>query len=93
MELLALVLSLFDGIIGSRPGIYRGALLATLVFSAIDALSAAGLGLPAITGVLSEYVPFYGIQMGWLVPAVLGAAVGGVLGGTVKEPVVEAEKG
>ncbi len=93
LVIVFVVLSLFDGIIGSRPGIYRGALLATLVFSAIDALSAAGLGLPAITGVLSEYVPFYGIQMGWLVPAVLGAAVGGVLGGTVKEPVVEAEKG
>ena len=93
LVIVFVVLSLFDSIIGSRPGIYRGALLATLVFSAIDALSAAGLGLPAITGVLSEYVPFYGIQMGWLVPAILGAVVGGVLGGTVKEPVVEAEKG
>ena len=93
LVIVFVVLSLFDSIIGSRPGIYRGALLATLVFSAIDALSAAGLGLPAITGLLSEYVPFYGIQMGWLVPAVLGAVVGGMLGSKVENPAVQmAEK-
>lgn len=87
------MLSLFDGVIGSRPGIYRGALFATLFFSAIDALSAAGLGLPAVTGLLSEYVPFYGIQMGWLVPALVGAVIGGIFSGAETAPAVEAEKG
>ena len=93
LVIVFVVLSLFDSVIGTRPAIYRGALLMTLAFSAVDALSAAGLGIPALTAVFSAYIPFYGIQMGWLCPAIAGALLGGLYSLTGKQPEVEMQKG
>ncbi len=79
LVIVFVVLSLFDGIIGWRYSIYRLAINVTLFFAVLDGLSAAGIKFPALTEVLTAYVPFYDIGMGWFVPAVVAAACGWVL--------------
>ena len=74
-----MVLSLFDGIIGWRYSIYRLAINVTLFFAVLDGLAAAGIKFPALTEVLTAYVPFYDIGMGWFVPAVVAAVLGWVV--------------
>ena len=76
LVIVLVVLSLFHGIIGERRAVYRWALDVTLVFAVIDALNAAGLQLTVLNNILSNYVPFYSIMLGWLLPAVIGAAIG-----------------
>lgn len=79
LVIVFVVLSLFDGVIGWRYSVYRMAINVTLVFAVLDGLSAAGIKFPALTAVLSQYVPFYDIGMGWFVPAVAAAAFGWLL--------------
>ncbi len=79
LVIVFVVLSLFDGVIGWRYSVYRMAINVTLVFAVLDGLAAAGIKFPALTAVLSQYVPFYDIGMGWFVPAVAAAAFGWLL--------------
>ncbi len=76
LVIVFVVLSLFDGVIGWRYSVYRMAINVTLVFAVLDGLAAAGIKFPALTAVLSAYVPFYDIGMGWFVPALAAAALG-----------------
>jgi LIVCS family branched-chain amino acid:cation transporter len=50
-----------------------------LFFAVLDGLAAAGIKFPALTEVLTAYVPFYDIGMGWFVPAVVAAVLGWVV--------------
>jgi LIVCS family branched-chain amino acid:cation transporter len=79
LVIVFVVLSLFDGLIGWRYSIYRLAINVTLFFAVLDGLAAAGIKFPALTDVLTAYVPFYDIGMGWFVPAVVAAAFGWVV--------------
>ena len=76
LVIVFVVLSLFDGLIGWRYSIYRLAINVTLFFAVLDGLAAAGIKFPALTEVLTAYVPFYDIGMGWFVPAVVAAVLG-----------------
>ena len=76
LVIVFVVLSLFDGFIGWRYSVYRMAVNVTLVFAVLDGLAAAGIKFPALTELLTAYVPFYDIGMGWFVPAVVAAALG-----------------
>ena len=79
LVIVFVVLSLFDGFIGWRYSIYRLAINVTLFFAVLDGLAAAGIKFPALTEVLTAYVPFYDIGMGWFVPAVAAAVLGWVV--------------
>ena len=79
LVIVFVVLSLFDGVIGWRYSVYRMAINVTLIFAVLDGLAAAGIKFPALTAVLSQYVPFYDIGMGWFVPALLAAGLGWLL--------------
>lgn len=79
LVIVLVVLSLFHGVIGNRKLVYRFALDFTLAFAVVDALNAAGFSVPVVNSVLAEYVPFYSLMLGWLIPAVLGAVVGAVV--------------
>ncbi len=89
LVIVFVILSLFDRFIGWRKSIYQGAILVTLAFSLTDALHAAGLGSQVFYQTLTEYVPFYGVMMGWVCPSIVGAFVGFLLsfGQKEKEPV------
>ena len=79
LVIVFVVLSLFDGLIGWRYSIYRLAINVTLFFAVLDGLAAAGIKFPALTEVLTAYVPFYDIGMGWFVPAVVAVVLGWVV--------------
>ena len=76
LVIVFVILSLFDRFIGWRKSIYQGAMALTLVFSLIDGLHAAGLSNAPMHALLTEYIPFYGIMMGWVRPAIAGALIG-----------------
>lgn len=70
------LLSLLDSKIGERTVVYHSALNVTLVFALLDGLNAAGLSLPFVNSLLSAYVPFYNVMLGWFVPAIIGVLYG-----------------
>ena len=74
--IVLVVLSLFHSVIGERRAVYRWALDFTLAFAVVDALNAAGFQLTVLNNVLSQYVPFYSLMLGWLLPALIGAGIG-----------------
>ena len=74
--IVLVVLSLFDRVIGRRSDVYRYAIDFTLVFSVIEGLHAAGIDIPGLNALMNQYVPFYSVMLGWLLPACLGAILG-----------------
>ena len=74
--IVLVVLSLLDRFIGWRRSIYQWACDITLAFAVVDGLNAAGIHVPVLNAVLADYVPFYSIMMGWLLPAIVGAVIG-----------------
>ena len=79
LVIVFVILSLFDRVIGWRKSIYHWALNLTLVFALIDGLNAAGIHFHPLNQLLTAYLPFYKLTMGWVVPAICGTAIGLVL--------------
>lgn len=77
--IVLVVLSLFDGVFGGRRSVYRWGIGFTLAFSIFGGLNAAGLKIDAVDALFSRYLPLYASNLGWLVPAAAGIAVGGVV--------------
>ena len=86
LVIVFVILSLFDRFIGWRKSIYQGAVLVTLAFSLTDAMHAAGFGSAALYEILAAHVPFYGVMMGWVCPAVAGAVLGFIISLGQKAP-------
>lgn len=86
LVIVFVMLSLFDRFIGWRKSIYQGAILFTLVFSLTDAMHAAGFGSAALYEMLAAHVPFYGVMMGWVCPALAGAVLGFIISLGQKAP-------
>ena len=86
LVIVFVILSLFDRFIGWRKSIYQGAMLVTLAFSLTDAMHAAGFGSAALYEMLAAHVPFYGVMMGWVCPAVAGAVLGFIISLGQKAP-------
>ncbi|MFC3039892.1 branched-chain amino acid transport system II carrier protein [Virgibacillus xinjiangensis] len=75
IAIVLILLTFLDKLFGGRKGVYRGAILFTAITSLYDGLTAFGLELTGITPVM-EYLPFFGIGLGWLVPAIIGGLIG-----------------
>ena len=90
--IVLVVLSLLDRFIGWRRSIYQWACDITLAFAVVDGLNAAGIHVPVLNAVLADYVPFYSIMMGWLLPAIVGAVIGWVVSLFRTAPSEEAAK-
>jgi LIVCS family branched-chain amino acid:cation transporter len=58
--------------------IYAGAVTGALAISIFDALTAAGLPIESVNNLIAE-IPFASAGFPWIIPAILGAAVGGAL--------------
>lgn len=86
LVIVFVILSLFDRFIGWRKSIYQGAVLVTLAFSLTDAMHAAGFGSAALYEMLAAHVPFYGVMMGWVCPALAGAVLGFIISLGQKAP-------
>lgn len=74
--IVLVVLSLIDGVFGGRKSIYRWSIGLTLAFSIFDGLNASGLQIVAVNNFFSRYIPLYGVNLGWMVPALLGIGIG-----------------
>ncbi|MDY6029071.1 MAG: branched-chain amino acid transport system II carrier protein [Acidaminococcaceae bacterium] len=59
--------------------IYRCCMIPTTIFAVFDGLRAAGIDTGVVNAFLSKTVPLYDIGFGWIVPAVIGIAVGYIL--------------
>ncbi|MEM5014871.1 branched-chain amino acid transport system II carrier protein [Metabacillus indicus] len=78
IAIVLIILALVHSFIQNSPYIYVTTVLFTGLFSLADTVNQTFLS-EALTPALS-YLPLYGEGIGWLVPALLGAAVGLVLG-------------
>ncbi|WP_282034025.1 branched-chain amino acid transport system II carrier protein [Metabacillus indicus] len=78
IAIVLIILALVHSFIQNSPYIYVTSVLFTGLFSLADTVNQTFLS-EALTPALS-YLPLYGEGIGWLVPALLGAAVGLVLG-------------
>lgn len=87
------LLSLFDSFIGQRKTIYQGAIGLTFIFSIIDAFHEAGLvAVEPLRNVLVNYLPLYGVMLGWVCPAVIGACLGFAVSLLRKKPALNEAK-
>ena len=77
--IVLVLLTLADRLGSAGPYVYRCSLIFTALFSIYGGLKEAGLSWSALDTLLTRYLPLYGASLGWLLPALIGAALGGVL--------------
>jgi len=78
LAIVLMLMSFVDKSFGRKPIVYILALIPTTVVSIFDGLKGAGIDIKPVNDILS-YLPLYEQQIGWLVPAIVGALVGVVL--------------
>ncbi len=79
LVIVLIFLSFLDPLFNSCPEVYRGSLLFTTIVSVVDGLAAANIPLGVVHKFFSKYVPLFDVRLGWLVPAIVGAALGYLL--------------
>ncbi|MFC7678875.1 branched-chain amino acid transport system II carrier protein [Paenibacillus sp. GCM10028914] len=77
---LILLTFLHDFFKGKRT-VYGVSLLLTFLVSLVDGLKATPLNIEPIHDLFTQYLPLYGIGLGWLIPAIVGALIGLLLPG------------
>lgn len=77
MALVLIVLGLANGWTGRLPLCYPVAIAFTGGISILYSLDTAGLNIPLLSGWIRA-LPLYGSGLCWLIPAVIGAAVGAI---------------
>lgn len=75
LVLLTFLHPLFKG----RSEVYQGATLLIFLVSLFDGLKAAGVEITVVEKIFSEILPFYGVGLGWLLPAIVGALGGAIV--------------
>ncbi|WP_255550513.1 branched-chain amino acid transport system II carrier protein [Sporosarcina sp. E16_3] len=78
LAIVLMLMSFIDKSFGREPIVYILALLATAFVSIFDGLKGAGIEIKPVNDMLA-YLPLYEQQIGWLVPAIVGALIGVVL--------------
>ncbi len=74
--IVLVLLSLFDRFTGKCKYIYWWSIGLTIPISLLDGLQTAGIGLDGLQELLKAWLPLYGINMGWLLPALVGIPLG-----------------
>ncbi|MEK3935548.1 branched-chain amino acid transport system II carrier protein [Sporosarcina sp. FSL W7-1349] len=83
LAIVLMLLSFIDKSFNRQPIVYVLALLATAVVSIFDGLRGAEIDVKPVTSILS-HLPLYEQQIGWLVPAIIGALIGVLIGKLTK---------
>lgn len=78
LAIVLMLLSFIDKLFGRKPIVYILSLIATACVSIFDGLAEADIHIKSVTSLL-EYLPLYKQQIGWLVPAIVGALIGIVI--------------
>ncbi|PVY37941.1 LIVCS family branched-chain amino acid:cation transporter [Pontibacter virosus] len=76
--IVLIALTLFGPLLRNRNAVYTWSVLLTGIVSIVEGLSAAGFEL-GISKLFATYLPFYSLGMGWVIPALVGAAIGFVV--------------
>ena len=74
--IVLVILSLCDGILRKSALVYRLSIGLTLPFSILDGLQAANIPLNGVHEFLLAYLPLYGVNLGWFLPALAGVLLG-----------------
>ncbi|WP_438315918.1 branched-chain amino acid transport system II carrier protein [Sporosarcina sp. FA9] len=75
LAIVLMLLSFIDKLFDRKPIVYSLALIATAIVSVFDGLSNADIHFATVDSILS-YLPLYEQQIGWIVPAIVGALIG-----------------
>ncbi|WP_432355927.1 branched-chain amino acid transport system II carrier protein [Sporosarcina sp. A2] len=75
LAIVLMLLSFVDNAFGRRPIVYALALFGTALVSIFDGLAGGGIVVEPVVNVL-EHLPLHEQQIGWLLPALVGAAIG-----------------
>ncbi|RYG71778.1 branched-chain amino acid transport system II carrier protein [Lentibacillus lipolyticus] len=75
IAIVLILLTFLQRLFGGSANVYRGAIVMTGFVSLYDGLTAFGVSMPAVTAMM-EHLPFFSLGLGWLVPALIGGAVG-----------------
>ncbi|MBP2076282.1 branched-chain amino acid transport system II carrier protein [Oceanobacillus polygoni] len=75
IAIVLILLTFLDKLFGGAKAVYRGVVLLTAAFSLYDGLTAFGFELQAMTKFM-EYLPFFPLGLGWVVPAFVGGLIG-----------------
>ena len=78
IAIVLIALAFLHPLIGRFRLVYPAAILLTGIVSIVAALDGIGLAVPGLSQLI-RHLPFYADQLGWLLPAVLGIAIGIVL--------------
>ncbi|SDK17169.1 branched-chain amino acid:cation transporter, LIVCS family [Sediminibacillus albus] len=78
IAIVLVLLAFLDKWFNGSPLVYRGAILLTSIVSIYEGLDALGLDLGGIQS-LVEHLPLFSVGLGWLLPAVIGASIGGFI--------------
>lgn len=78
LGMVLIILSLLDRFFGGRREVYIGAMIGAGAVAVLDALKAADIFADQL-GDWFSFLPLFDRNMGWLIPAVLGALIGYVV--------------
>lgn len=84
LAIVLILLALFSPLFKNRQSVYAASMFLTFFVSIIDGYSTLATSLPGATVPFFEsiksfyghYLPLYGIGLGWILPAVVGAIIG-----------------
>lgn len=78
LAIVLMLLSFVDNAFGRRPVVYVLALFGTALVSIFDGLAGGGIVVEPVADIL-QHLPLYEQQIGWLLPALVGAGIGYVI--------------
>ncbi|MEH6949452.1 branched-chain amino acid transport system II carrier protein [Bacillus sp. JJ634] len=79
LAIVLIVLTFTHSLFKGRSEVYQGSMLLTFVVSLFDGLSATPMDVSGVTNFFGEVLPLYGIGLGWIVPAIVGAVLGYII--------------
>lgn len=80
IAIVLILLTLSDSLFRGRRGVYVGATIGAALLSILDGFGAAGVNVAPITDSLSQLPvlgSFMALGLGWMIPAIIGAIIGG----------------
>ena len=85
LAIVLMLMSFIDKLFGREPIVYILALISTAFVSIFDGLLVADIDILPVTSLLA-HLPLYEQQIGWLVPAIVGALVGVAISFFTRKP-------
>lgn len=76
LAIVLILLTFLHGLFKGKRTVYGVSLLLTFLISLVDGLKDTPLSIEQLHNWFNQYLPLYSIEMGWLIPAGVGALIG-----------------